>query len=426
MQGMKSLYVFGHNPIQQDSRQDPRHNVPILQAPSLSVLWVSWCDLIVAHSNSKHLVYHGTSLTAAQAEYITRLPYPSPESEAPIFFGRALDHGVLGFLTPSGKEVTIFNSDAKCRDKNTAAVATVSFQDANFEILDIQFTSGEAAFVSLKLNRGSPDGMRTTDLDDNVILQFPTLQNFLEFLKQDPHLLEHQMNPHRSDSSLPFRVLACPYPIQLRTNATTLAALTSISGEVHTFSPDPRFPKCLGRHASCTAEAEPIPYLSEIRVGKIASGGYYTCAVSASVSCDSHGEDGGGELFLWGQAPPGTNQEISLLRSTVSSDDQDDFVCCVELEIGDITAGVTDVAVGWGHVLVAVEATQGTERKVSRTVFAAGCNGRQQLGLGGKSGTLGFLNQFTEVEILKEKRIVQMACSGWSSYIVTEDDDEGS
>lgn len=303
------------------------------------------------------------------------------------------------------REITVFKSDAwttQSNEENSAVADTISYQDADFDVIDVRFASGESVYVSLKN-------------DEVSVLQFPSLQHFMGFLESKTRL-----NP--SNPSLRY-IFTSSHALQICTNATTLTKLSSIDGQVYTFTDDPRFPKCLGRHASSASTAEPIPYFSEVGVSKIASGGYYSCAISAKPENPS--EEIGGELYVWGQAPPGTEREISVLRTAFStaSDDLDEFVSCVELDINGKLASVTDVAVGWGHILVAVEVTEysGTNTEVSRAVFAAGCNNRRQLGLNGKTGSLGFVEEFTEVERLKDKKVVQMECSGWSSYIVVED-----
>lgn len=326
-------------------------------------------------------------------------------------------------MDPTAQQVTIFSNaeNAQSSGKDDAAVETVSFRDSGFDVVDVQFTSGASVFATLK---------RTHDVNDSnmdasvMVLQFASLQTFIESLRSGSHLFDRPTTISPSDPSRPPCILTSSSPLQLCTNATTLTALPSDQGQLHTLAPDPRFPKCLGRHPSSTAVAESIPYFSETSIGKIASGGYYTCAVSTASSSDPDDEEAAGELFIWGQAPPGTNRELSALQALTSSapedDDRDDFVCCVELQIDRSVASVMDVAVGWGHVLVSC---CGTQKETSRAVFAAGCNGKQQLGLKGFAQKRDFVEDFTEIEGLREKRVVQMVCAGWSSYIVVEDDD---
>jgi hypothetical protein len=201
-------------------------------------------------------------------------------------------------------------------------------------------------------------------------------------------------------------------PTQCVSNATTFTVLDA-QGKIYTYALDMRYPKCLGRDHSSDptgGEAQPIPYFSETTVRKIASGGYYTAAVTSD-----------GELFIWGQSPPGTDDELSLLQTPIVDEDGDEdvFVRCVEIMIEGQVAAVTDVAVGWGHVLIAAEMKKDGE-EVKRAVFAAGCNERDQLCLGTGLGVGGFVKEFTEVESLRGKRIQEMVCAGWSSHIIVD------
>ncbi|KAF2659400.1 RCC1/BLIP-II, partial [Lophiostoma macrostomum CBS 122681] len=184
---------------------------------------------------------------------------------------------------------------------------------------------------------------------------------------------------------------------------------------VYTWTTDRRFPACLGREATADAPAHMpslIPYLSETRIVKIASGGYMTAALSSD-----------GEFFLWGQACPGTEGELALPKhpdderpereaSTVD-DDQDEIVKCVEIKMpGGDEARVVDVAVGHGHILVAVEVGEDT------AVFAAGEGESGQLGLG---EAIKFQSDFTEIPGLRGLKVKNMAAAGWSSWVVMED-----
>jgi hypothetical protein len=214
--------------------------------------------------------------------------------------------------------------------------------------------------------------------------------------------------------------IASSQPVQFRTNSTTATMLDG-SGQVHTATHDPRYPRCLGRPHERTSDFKPVPYLSETRITKIASGGYMTAAVSLE-----------GELFIWGQACPGSVGELTVLSGTEAlmdsqrdpqrtgvsaEEEQDDMVKCLTVLIDGQDAQVYDVAVGHGHILVAAQ-VQTDKGGVKRVVFAAGDNRKGQLGcVAGEN----FVPGFVEVETLRDRKVVEMAASGWSSYIVTAD-----
>jgi hypothetical protein len=81
-------------------------------------------------------------------------------------------------------------------------------------------------------------------------------------------------------------------------------------------------------------------------------------------------------------------------------------------------ARVCDVAIGHGHVLVAAEVC-GIGEETKRVLFAAGDNGRTQLGP--ETGTH-FKERFEEVKSMRGKRIIQLVAAGWSSYIVSDEE----
>ena len=139
--------------------------------------------------------------------------------------------------------------------------------------------------------------------------------------------------------------------------------------------------------------------------------------MSAAVSSD-------GELFVWGQACPGTGKELDVLEVSGGvevqatgigvDEEQDEFVKCFDVRIDGQVARVYDVTVGHGHILVAAELC-GMGEETKSVLFAAGDDSENQLGL--ETGA-DFKESFEEVASLRGKRIVQLEAAGWSTYAV--------
>lgn len=207
---------------------------------------------------------------------------------------------------------------------------------------------------------------------------------------------------------------AIPSCTQLVSNATTTTALTR-DGQVYTWTADPRYPICLGRPSAPDTTSDvphPVPYLSETKIVKIAAGGYMTAAISDD-----------GELFLWGRACPGTEEELEYFRVKSSSDnggknteeyeDEDEFVKYVPIHVSGREARVRDVAIGSGHILVAAECE--VDGVSSRAVLAAGQGESGQLGLGGNPI---FVDSFREIPGLDGYEVKCLAAAGWSSWVI--------
>jgi hypothetical protein len=173
-----------------------------------------------------------------------------------------------------------------------------------------------------------------------------------------------------------------------------------------------------------------VPYFSETRVKKIAAGGYMAAAIS---------EDD--ELFIWGQANPGSQGSLSVLgeqgeegeestddsagirkvkgtRVSVGGGYQDDIIKSMEVFIDGGEARPYDVAIGNGHVLVAAEVRK-TDGTMSRVVFGAGANDRGQIGLSSESA---FSQEFEEIVAFRDMSIEEVVATGWSTYIVMRED----
>src|SRR5689334_13762652 len=119
--------------------------------------------LAVAHEESAHLQYFGTSLLPDDAARITQLR----TSDLPIFFGRKLDDGVRGFVMNQTRELTVFT---------LPGAATRSFGSTNMRILSVQCASGSKIFVSTWMESSLPEEDGT-----GMVLTFPSPILFLQF-----------------------------------------------------------------------------------------------------------------------------------------------------------------------------------------------------------------------------------------------------
>ncbi|EMD64272.1 hypothetical protein COCSADRAFT_142589 [Bipolaris sorokiniana ND90Pr] len=203
--------------------------------------------------------------------------------------------------------------------------------------------------------------------------------------------------------------------LQVVSNATTTTVLGSSGGPVWTSSSGGRYQACVGRPFCLDGASEfrAIPYLEHTCVERVASGGYMSAALSAE-----------GELFVWGQACPGSTGDMDVLNGNAdghtpstgigTEEDADEFVKCLEVRINGKEARVYQVAIGHGHILVAAESGNGSSAK-ERVVFGAGDNSMGQLGLEERR----FYSAFHEVQSLRGKRVAQLYAAGWSSFVVT-------
>jgi hypothetical protein len=385
----RTLYQFGLDPSNPSSKTVTP--AAIATSEEIRVLWSSWCDLIY---NTKFacqlpsIVYSGSGLSSTQQEECfssdSLLQGPTRRVD---FFGSSMHEGVRGYIC--GQRLRTFSTPTEA--------ATSELTDLEIGVLDdlaspIQMCSDGSLLVCLPIWTWST-----------------TKTNIKGSITSVPH-------PGYLSTRSAHETVADFAPIQLVVNATTATAL-SPSGQVYTRTTDPRYPSTLGRPYVRTSKFEPVPYLSETRIKKIASGGYMTAAIS---------EDG--ELFLWGQSNPGSDKELGVLHRLDYDDDemerktviygdtvQDDDVkvlnICIERE--GYTGGCCayDVAIGSGHILVAAEKETG-----ELVVFAAGCGAEGQLGTG---RAVEYESEFVEVIALRGLRINQLAAAGWSSFVVT-------
>ena len=389
----QALYRFGIDA----SNSFTKTTIPtrIHTAACITILWSSWCDLVYTTTdepNTGTITYMGTSLTANQ-----QLEFTSPTSKINLalsspgcrlsFFGSAMHDGVRGYICDD--KITIFGTPAEQAGLGDQyrEIATWALPSPVAEVI---MCSDGSLILAHKQGPNDTGGINT----------LPSLQALKEYCSKTA-----DAEPER---------LATFTPTQLAANATTATALSS-NGQVYTHSADPRYPFTLGRPPTNSSVFEPVLYLSELAIAKIASGGYMTAAISSE-----------GELFLWSQANPGTKGELGVLhkldynqnpgpKDTViwGDSEQDEYVKCLHVFINGTEAAVEDVAIGTGHILVTAR-----DGRSERVVFAAGCGSEGQLGVG---RTVEFVSEFEEVWALKGKRVIQMAAAGWSSFVVVEE-----
>jgi hypothetical protein len=394
------LYAFGYDVRSTQLSSTPESDTftptPILCAPTIRILYSSWCDLLVAHhspSTSWTLTYHGTSLTPAQISSLTcssAIKYALNRSTPISFFGSTTHDGLRGYILSSPSHIVLFGTDLEI-ENGSAAIEHFCAHDDDARIVEgVEMDSAGGVYVCT--NGG--------------ITYFDTIHKLHDLAS--------------AAAAAPDQTCGTFSPKQICTNATTATALGS-DGKVYTATRDARYAKCLGRMYTGSAGFEGVPYLEETEVKKISSGGYMSAAVSAD-----------GELFLWGQGNPGGGQQLAVLKEEdaldggremvetgiIVEDGQDEMVKCLSVFVEGEEASVYDVAVGHGHVLVAAEVpVKGGNTR--RAVLGAGTNGKGQLGLSSKAE---FVQDFEELPTLKGLKIEQMAATAWSMFVVTLED----
>jgi hypothetical protein len=390
----QTLYRFGIDA----SNSFIKTTIPtrIHTAACITILWASWCDLVYTitdDSNTRTIIYTGTSLTATQQSEFTsptskiNLALSRPECRL-SFFGSAMHDGVRGYICDD--KITIFGTPAEQAELGDQyrGIATWTLPSP---VAEVVMCSDSSLILAHKQGPDDTESITT-------FLSFQALKDYCS-----------------KAADAEFERLATFTPTQLVTNATTATAL-SPNGHVYTRTTDPRYPFTLGRPPTNSSVFEPVLYLSELTIAKIASGGYMTAAISSE-----------GELFLWGQANPGTKGELGVLhkldynqkpnpKDTViwGDTEQDEYVRCLNVFINGVEAAVEDVAIGTGHILITAR-----NGRSERVLFTAGCGSEGQLGIG---RTVEFVSEFEEVAALRGKRVIQMAAAGWSSFVVAEED----
>jgi hypothetical protein len=406
------LYAFGYEAAYRSTETatsnyaSPNSFTPIsvFHAKEIRVLWISWCDSVVAYRDDADIwtiEYRGTGLATAQKDHIgscEKIRNAVQECESNIdFFGSAMHDGLRGYVVygagQPGNEVVVFPTDLEV-DTGTPALRFYRGNEGH-NIKSVRMSSDESCLVSaVNDSSGNHQVVHISHLDD--------------------------MEEVFVSTSSTSQTMADFNPAWWLVNSTTATALKT-GGQVYTATLDPRYSKCLGRAYDNTAGFGPIHYLSETGIESIASGGYMSAVVSSE-----------GELFVWGQANPGSDKVLSVLTddassldkgtaattATTSDDDQDDMVKCLKVQIEGDQAWVYNVAVGHGHLLVAAEVRK-EGCAVKRAVLCAGVNNKGQLGLGTEEK---FVEEFQEIAAFRDLKIEQMVAAGWSSLVITTED----
>ncbi|KNG50034.1 serine threonine-protein kinase nek9 [Stemphylium lycopersici] len=418
---------------------------PFLSANSIVVLWSSWCDVVLAYTSDGHghglrswqVRYLGTGLSPAQKVHVCdiRISDKLGAGEAGeqglnvTFFGDAMQHGLRGYVLTNKADdsdeeqeehqtVVLFATDPEL-ENGVPDVQTYRVAGDWPTIAGIKMLSDDSLLLLLSPKKPPPPppprGNEPAGQSRHMaIAHIPSVPALRAHLSPSASAAALPNFLHTTNTTSTLQSDAPKMSNHVSTNATT-TTLVDANMRVWTWSNDARYQRCLGRPYDGESALGQVTFLSETLVTKVVSGGYVSAALSSE-----------GELFVWGQACPGSKGEISVLGGRAEGDgpattttgitvegEQDEHVKCLVVYIDGVEASVYDVAVGYGHVLVAAEAGAGPAD--ARTVFAAGDNARGQLGVTKKS----FQSEFIEVVALRGKRIAQLSAAGWSSFVVT-------
>lgn len=435
------LHTFGCS-----TTRSPEDATIVQNASRIRILWASWCDVLLAYCNVSsssssseeqqtwYLRYHGTGLSRAQQDYLHAARQDDAFAKAlgeeeeeegctVVFFGSTMHHGLQGYIVSfggesgGGQEVVLFT---------TTDAAEEEGEDDEMKSQNEGLHDVHRYFIPSK-----PDTLRITNIaiqsDETLLLSLKSgIANNTCYLATIPDMAELRvwlaagafaLAAAAASSAVPVK--RAPYDShgapQVVSNATTTSVLGSSGGAVWTSSSGARYQACVGRPFSLDGvlEFRAIPYLEQTCVERVASGGYMSAALSAE-----------GELFVWGQACPGSTGDMDVLNGNAdghvpstgigAEEDADEFVKCLEVRINGKEARVYQVAIGHGHILIAAECGNGSPAK-ERVVFGAGDNSMGQLGLEERR----FYSAFHEVQSLRGKCVAQLYAAGWSSFVVT-------
>lgn len=157
------------------------------------------------------LQYYGTSLDPEQIQHIESLGY-NP-SQPHVFFGRTLDHGVRGFITPTSHHITLLATDSEIEKNDMQKVHMLSFKEDAWSICDLRFTSSDNVLISSISSANS-------NLENGIVTDLPSLSHLAMALCGRGG--EDTLQCPKHDR------IQCDFaPTQWCTNATTFTALDS-------------------------------------------------------------------------------------------------------------------------------------------------------------------------------------------------------
>jgi len=406
------IYGWGFNAFRQlaqHTEEDILSPLRIASVNNAQILFVSWSETLVLLNKSYRLLGGASGCLSST---IGLSETSSPDVIPASFFGA--HEGVEGCISGTGQLFFLDTHPLKRSmiDRTSSTTSSKAFQCLGMNPGPIKLThisiagNSRVAVTFCEKSEGTPP--RT------YILQFSTIEEFRTWYKSHPFFdTSGKVDPLPPTSSSGIRHSFYVIPglsSQLVSGATSFGLLTS-TGCIYTWG-DSRYVRCLGRPIADLSSASiptQIPYLSETRVEKIASGSWMSGALSNE-----------GELFIWGQGNPSSNGEIAALRTvheeTDNEDEEDEFVKEVCVTIHNLRACVYDFGIGSGHLVVAAEVIN-LEKVLKRALFCAGQGETGQLGLGQK---LQFLANLTEVQELSMKRVRSVACGGNNSFVVVD------
>ena len=405
------IYAWGFNAFRQlaqHTEEDILSPLGIASVDDAQILFVSWCETLILLNKSYRLL-GGTSSCLSSTIGLSETS--SPDVIPASFFGA--HEGIQGCISGTG-QLFFLNTHPFKRpmiDRTSSTTSPKAFQRFGMNPDPIKLThisiAGNSRVVVTFCEKSEGTPHRT------YILEFSTVEEFRTWYKSHPFFdTSGKADPLPPTSSSGIRHSFYVIPglsSQLVSGATSFSLLAS-TGCIYTWG-DSRYVRCLGRPIADLSSASiptQIPYLSETRVEKIASGSWMSGALSNE-----------GELFIWGQGSPSLNGEIAALRTVrgeTDNEDEDEFVKEVCVTIDDLRACVYDFGMGSGHLVVAAGVND-LEKVLKRALFCAGQGESGQLGLGQK---LQFLAKLTEVQELSMKRVRSVTCGGNNSFVVVD------
>jgi hypothetical protein len=212
-----------------------------------------------------------------------------------VLFGADMREGLQGAIrreTPAS--ITFFAKEEEILGGTPAVDIYQQHLHGNVRIQHVAITSGGLVNIAANVvKKARRSGIER--LVHGCIIQFERLAELKVWMDNNEY------PPPRNMIEIPS-IQGWKHVIS---NSISSTALT-FDGEIYTWATDRRFSECLGRDPDEEPAEVParIPYFSETKIVKIATGGYMTAALS---------EDG--ELFLWGRSCPGANGELSIFKS---------------------------------------------------------------------------------------------------------------